>query len=146
MRDARPPWASKFFRFHAVFGKIWRVHAPPGGFTPPPRENPGSATGIHYIPHTILQFYVIKLIKIKSNDTEIKSIKTYKSNKSKQNHTSSIPYFLMKILAKTFFRKKSVAKYIISQVIKPLLVLATIRFIHFSEGHLAKTLPTHCTV
>ena len=40
-----PPWASKFFRFHAVFGKIWRVHAPPGGFTPPPRENPGSATG-----------------------------------------------------------------------------------------------------
>ena len=30
-----PPWASKFFRFHAVFGKIWRVHAPPGGFTPP---------------------------------------------------------------------------------------------------------------
>ena len=31
-----PPWASKFFRFHAVFGKIWRVHAPPGGFTPPP--------------------------------------------------------------------------------------------------------------
>ena len=39
-----PPWASKFFRFHAVFGKIWRVHAPPGGFTPPPRENPGSAT------------------------------------------------------------------------------------------------------
>ena len=44
MRDAHPPWASKFFRFHAVFGKIWRVHAPPGGFTPPPRENPGSAT------------------------------------------------------------------------------------------------------
>ena len=37
VRDARPPpWASKFFRFHAVFGKIWRVHAPPGGFTPPP--------------------------------------------------------------------------------------------------------------
>ena len=46
VRDARPPWASKFFRFHAVFGKIWRVHAPPGGFTPPPRENPGSATGL----------------------------------------------------------------------------------------------------
>ena len=36
VRDARPPRASKFFRFHAVFGKIWRVHAPPGGFTPPP--------------------------------------------------------------------------------------------------------------
>ena len=101
---------------------------------------------IHCIPHTILQFYVIKSIKIKSKDTEIKSIKTYKSNKSKQNYTNSIPYFLKKILAKTFFRKKSVAKYIISQVIKPLLVLATIRFIHFSEGHLAKTLPTHCTV
>ena len=48
VRDARPPpWASKFFRFHAVFGKIWRVHAPPGGFTPPPRENPGSATALY---------------------------------------------------------------------------------------------------
>ena len=35
VRPSRPPWASKFFRFHAVFGKIWRVHAPPGGFTPP---------------------------------------------------------------------------------------------------------------
>ena len=35
VRDACPPWVSKFFRFHAVFGKIWRVHAPPGGFTPP---------------------------------------------------------------------------------------------------------------
>ena len=31
LRDA---WASKFFRFHAVFG-IWRVHAPPGGYAPP---------------------------------------------------------------------------------------------------------------
>ena len=48
VRDARPPWASKFFRFHAVFRKIWRVHAPPGGFTPPPRENPGSATEFVY--------------------------------------------------------------------------------------------------
>ena len=35
MRDARPPWASKFFRFHAVFGKIWRVHAPLEGSRPP---------------------------------------------------------------------------------------------------------------
>ena len=23
--DARPPWGSKFFQFHAVFGKIWQV-------------------------------------------------------------------------------------------------------------------------
>ena len=38
VRDARPPRTSKFFRFHAVFGKIWRVHAPPGGFTPPPHS------------------------------------------------------------------------------------------------------------
>ena len=30
-----PPWASKFFRFHAVFGKIWRVHAPLEGSRPP---------------------------------------------------------------------------------------------------------------
>ena len=35
VRDARPPWASKFFRFHAVFGKIWRVHAPLEGSRPP---------------------------------------------------------------------------------------------------------------
>ena len=44
VRDARPPWASKFFRFHAVFGKIWRVHTPPWRVHAPPRENPGSAT------------------------------------------------------------------------------------------------------
>ena len=46
--DARPPsWGSKFFQFHAVFGKIWpnRVLAPPPGeLAPPPRGNPGSAT------------------------------------------------------------------------------------------------------
>ena len=31
--DARPPWGSKFFRFHAVFGKNWqnRMLAPPPG-------------------------------------------------------------------------------------------------------------------
>ena len=31
--DARPPWGSKFFRFHAVFGKFWqnRMLAPPLG-------------------------------------------------------------------------------------------------------------------
>ena len=35
-----PPWAPKFFRFHAVFGQIWqnRMLAPP-----PPRGNPGSS-------------------------------------------------------------------------------------------------------
>ena len=29
--DARPPWGSKFFQFHAVFGKIWQncMLAPP---------------------------------------------------------------------------------------------------------------------
>ena len=34
-----PPSASKFFQFHAVFGRIWQncVFTPPlGGFTPPP--------------------------------------------------------------------------------------------------------------
>ena len=41
-----PPWRSKFFQFHAVFGKIWqnRMLAPPGELAPPPRGNPGSAT------------------------------------------------------------------------------------------------------
>ena len=43
---ASPP-RSKFFQFHAVFGKIWqnRMLAPPGELAPPPRGNPGSATG-----------------------------------------------------------------------------------------------------
>ena len=38
VRDTRPPWASKFFRFHAVFRENlacsrppWRVHVPPSG-------------------------------------------------------------------------------------------------------------------
>ena len=45
-REPRPPWGSKFFQFHAVFGKIWqnRMLAPPGELAPPPRGNPGSAT------------------------------------------------------------------------------------------------------
>ena len=41
-RDARPlPRGSKFFQFHAVFGKIWQnlMLAPL-----PPRGNPGSGT------------------------------------------------------------------------------------------------------
>ena len=39
---APPPWAPKFFQFHAVFRNIWqnRMLAPP-----PPRGNPGSAAG-----------------------------------------------------------------------------------------------------
>ena len=43
--DAPP--GSKFFQFHAVFGKIRQicVLAPPGELAPPPRGNPGSATG-----------------------------------------------------------------------------------------------------
>ena len=40
-----PPEGSKFFQFHAVFGKICqnRMLAPPGELAPPPRGNPGSA-------------------------------------------------------------------------------------------------------
>ena len=38
--------ASKFFRLHAFYGKFWQscVFTPTGGFTPPPRGNPGSTT------------------------------------------------------------------------------------------------------
>ena len=46
-REGRaPPLGSKFFQFHAVFGKFWqnRMLAPPGELAPPPRGNPGSAT------------------------------------------------------------------------------------------------------
>ena len=42
-----PPLGPKFFKFHAVLGKIWqnRMLAPPGELAPPPRGNLGSATG-----------------------------------------------------------------------------------------------------
>ena len=35
--DVRPPWGSKFFQFHAVFGKFWqnRMLAPPWGVGAP---------------------------------------------------------------------------------------------------------------
>ena len=49
-RDAGPPPGSKFFQFHAVFGKLWqnRMLAPsPGELAPPPRGNPGSATDVN---------------------------------------------------------------------------------------------------
>ena len=48
--DARPPWGSKFFQFHAVFGKIWQkrmLAPPPGELAPPPRGNPRSATELY---------------------------------------------------------------------------------------------------
>ena len=44
---APPPWGSKFFQFHAVFGKIWQnrmLAPPPGELAPPPQGNPRSAT------------------------------------------------------------------------------------------------------
>ena len=49
--DARPP-RSKFFQFHAVFGKIWqnRMLTPPWRFGAPPRGNPGSATAVGCVP------------------------------------------------------------------------------------------------
>ena len=49
--DVRPS-GSKFFPFHAVFGKFWqnRMLAPPGELAPPPQGNPGSNTAINSIP------------------------------------------------------------------------------------------------
>ena len=45
-----PPRGSKFFQFHAFFGKIWQnrmlAPPPPGELAPPPRGNPGSATAV----------------------------------------------------------------------------------------------------
>ena len=38
-----PPWGSKFFHFHAVFGKKLKNNSTFGSWRPP-RENPGSAT------------------------------------------------------------------------------------------------------
>ena len=70
VRDARPPppSASKFFQFHAVFGRIrqncvftppppWRVHAPPWG-------NPGSVTAS--IPQLVPQLAKMCLISIQN--------------------------------------------------------------------------------
>ena len=48
---APPPWGSKFFQFHAVFGEIWQnrmLAPPPGELAPPPRGNPGSATDMYH--------------------------------------------------------------------------------------------------
>ena len=46
MRDVRPP-GSKFFQFHAVFGKFGKIvcwHPPPGELVHLPRGNNGSTT------------------------------------------------------------------------------------------------------
>ena len=56
VRDARPPWASKFFRFHAVFGKIWRVHAPPWRVHAPP-------SGKSWIRHCLF-YYLSKFERV----------------------------------------------------------------------------------
>ena len=51
---APPPWGSKFFRFHAVFGKFWqnRMLAPPGSWRPLLGE-------ILDLPLVILRLYAI---------------------------------------------------------------------------------------
>ena len=43
------PWGSKFFHFHAVFGKKLKNNSTFGSWRPPPGENPGSATGYIHI-------------------------------------------------------------------------------------------------
>ena len=50
-RVSLAPPGSKFFQFHAVFGKFWqnRMLSPPGGLAPSPWGNPGSATVIRHI-------------------------------------------------------------------------------------------------
>ena len=35
-RDVRPPWGSKFFHFHAVFGKNVKNNSNFGSWRPPP--------------------------------------------------------------------------------------------------------------
>ena len=46
-RDACPPWGSKFFHFHAVFGKKLKNNSIFGSWRPP-GENPESATAMVY--------------------------------------------------------------------------------------------------
>ena len=46
-RQGRPPPGSKFFHFHAVFGKKICKIPRTWELAPPPRENPGSTTGLY---------------------------------------------------------------------------------------------------
>ena len=45
VRDARPPLGVQILSISCSFRENLACSRPPGGFTPPPRENPGSATG-----------------------------------------------------------------------------------------------------
>ena len=65
-----PAWGSKFFHFHAVFGrKICKI-TPIWKLAPPPQENPGSATGyaeilrafgIIYFYNTLWQLHFVQI-------------------------------------------------------------------------------------
>ena len=61
VRDARPPLASKFFQFHAVFGRIWQncVFTPP----PPPLEGSRPPLGKSWIRHCHWHQRIKKLSK-----------------------------------------------------------------------------------
>ena len=51
-RQGHVPLGSKFFQFHAIFGKHWpniSFSHPPFELVPQPRGNPGSATGLSFL-------------------------------------------------------------------------------------------------
>ena len=48
VRDARPPLGVQILSISCSFRENLACSRPPGGFTPPPRENPGSATALGY--------------------------------------------------------------------------------------------------
>ena len=66
-REGRtPPPASKFFQFHAVFGRIWQncvFTSPLGGFTPPSGGNLGSVTAIVLNSNLCLNFHKDIIVK-----------------------------------------------------------------------------------
>ena len=52
-----PPPGSKFFHFHAVFGKKLKNNSTFGSWGPPPGKNPGSATA--FLPVLVMGYRVV---------------------------------------------------------------------------------------
>ena len=123
VRDAPPP-GSKFFHFHAVFGKKLKNNSTFGSWRPPPGENPGSATAVviylEWSEVVMKMNFLLRPIYMKTSTTA----------------TTFLTHCIATTMAIEFFRIEFYRIYRIYRICRKLfLVVLTIQFLDFIMIH-----------